>query len=424
MARIYFDPLDYQQEFMDSRSPKVLLSTGYGGGKTYVLCMKAFQLMTENRGMPGGLLCPNMKMFHRDVLPTFEEICNKNGIRFRWFGGTKSYLWFPATKSRIYVFHAEDKGTSIRGPNLAFMLINEVSLCDFASFNAALARVRLKAAPFKQLAMSGTPEGFTWTYNYFIADPREDSMVIYGDMRKNTHVAPEYAQMLLDSYDDKLAQQYVEGKYLNVNALAALYAFDRHKHTAENVTRIRGLPIWVTLDFNINPMAATLWNRMPIDSPYLLRGFGEIRISGADTYQLCDQIRAHVGYEDEVVIFPDPAGRARSTKVKNNITDITILEEHGAFTDIRYKSKIKSVRDCLNAANAIVNKGKIILDTKACKYTISDFEQTSLKPGTTELDKTDPDRTHWVDGFKNMAEYEFPITVKAGDWRNQTARIR
>lgn len=415
---IQYERLPYQAEFHEALDPNVYLSAGYGGGKTYSLCMKTFKLMSQNKGIPGGFLAPDLKMFKRDVVPTFKQICRENRIPFR-FRKDDSTLIFPTTKTIIYVFHSEDDGESIRGPNLGFGLINEVTLCSQGAFNAFLSRVRLKNAPVRQVAMSGTPEGFNWTYDYFVANPRHDTRLIFGDMRLNKFVADDYAKRLEESYDDVLVQEKVEGKFVNTNGNQAVYKFNRTIHSAEGITRNDDLPIWVSIDFNVAPMAATLWNRYPdnTDGP-ILRAFDEICIDNADTYALARAIQERVGDCREVVLFPDPAGNARSTRSPK--TDIQILRDHG-FDDIRFRSRIKSVKDCLTALNSFIGKNRLVV-AKKCRQTILDLEQCVLKKGTTELDKSNSNRTHWLDGTKNMIEFEFPVTVGAGGWRE--SRIR
>lgn len=414
---IRYSKLPYQKQFHDGHKFYDALFAGFGGGKTYSLCMKLFQLAMLNKGLPGGMLCPTLKMFKRDVLPTLVEICQRNGIQLKYHK-QDSTLFLPDTQTTIFIFHSEDDGFSIKGPNLAFMLINEVTLCSAGAFQAAISRVRLKHAGFKQVAMSGTPEGFNWVYDFFVANPRDDADVIFGDMRLNTHVASEYSKMLTDSYDDQLVAQYVEGKFVNVNNLAALYKFNRAKHVGK-VERIRGMPIWVSVDFNVSPMTATIYNRMPDGERVKLRGFDEVHIKGSDTYELIKSINAKTSGSDPVVIFPDPAGGHRDTR--SGTTDIEIFEQHG-FKDIRYRKKIYSVRDCLNAANALLGKNEVILDADNCRQTIIDFEQCAMKPGTGQLDKSDLNRTHYVDGFKNMIEYEFPLGAKVGGWKEVSIR--
>lgn len=417
---IYYSPISYQARFHHSRAYKVLLSAGYGAGKTYSLCMKLFHLMSENQGLAGGIVAPTLKMFKRDVLPTIKEICAENGISYT-YNKTDNFFEFHHTGSTVYIFHGEDDGESIRGPNLAFMLINEVTLITKPTYDAAIARVRIKKAPLRQIAMSGTPEGFNWVYDHFILNPREDTEVIYGDMRQNIHIADTYAQELIGSYDKLMVEQFVEGKFVNLTGNRAVYAFDRRKDCDDTLKKEKYRPIWVNMDFNINPMAATLWHPMPriTGGPWLL-GFDEICLTGrSNTYEMARALRGKLDPEDEVVIFPDPAGASGSTKSDIGVSDIQILQDAG-FKDIRYKSKI-SVKDCLNAANNLFDKRRVKINSKTCPQTVADFEQCVLKNGTWEIDKSNSKRTHWLDGFKDMADYEFPI-VRSGVAREYQIR--
>lgn len=376
-------------------------------GKTYSLCMKLFELMNINQGLAGGLLCPNLKMFKKDVLPTIREICDLNEIDY-YYHQTDHYFEFYDTDSTIYVFHAEDNGFSIRGPNLAFGLINEVTLCSKDAFDAFMARIRLKKAKRLQLAMSGTPEGFSnWAYEYFIENPREDTDLIFGDTKLNKYIADGYVQSLQDSYDKVLYEQFVEGKFVNITGNRAAYAFNRFRHLSENIEYNPILETWVSIDFNVDPMSATLWNRSDLGKTTLLEAFDEICLPNSNTNQLAQVLKERLNYDlTNVVLFPDPAGNSRSTR--SDHSDIDILKQAG-FKDIRFKNRIPSVRECLNAMNNLFDKNKILIHGKKCKNLIADLEQCILKSGGTEIDKSNPKRSHWLDGLKNMIDYEFPI---------------
>lgn len=414
---ISFTPLPAQRPFMQSRKPKAYLSMGFGGGKTYSLCMKGFQLMDLNPGIPGGLLAPTLKMYKRDVRPTILEICRDNGIPYQE-NRADGFWEFPDANAQLYIFHSEDDGASIRGPNLGWGLINEVSLVSKDAFLAFLSRLRHKRSTLIQCAMSGTPEGFNWAYEYFIENPREDTDLIYGDARQNTHVSGTYFKMLEESYDPLMQEMYIGGKYLNLTGKRCVYAFDRRIHTEPDIEKIPGAPVWVSLDFNVTPMAATLWNPIqPNLNPRVsgnyhrkLQAFDEIRIDASNTYEVCDAIKSKVNPDDEVVIYPDPAGAARSTKTRN-VSDIDILRSQG-FENIKYGAI--SVRDALNATNAIFAKNQVVLNSKRCRNAIADLEQCVFREGVFEIDKSNPMRSHWLDGIKNMVHYEFPIRVGRG----------
>jgi len=418
--KIRYDTTDmvHQQKFHEAFTPKVYLSTGFGGGKTYSLVMKMFQLMSRNPGCPGGILAPTYKMYKRDVVPTIKGICAENGIRYRY--NKSDALWyFPDANAYVWAFTSEDED-SIKGPNLAWFVVNEVTLCSERSVMMALARIRLKKAPHPQLAVSGTPEGFNWTYDYFIAKPRKDTTLIFGDARLNKHVSESYFAMLQESYDPLMQKQYIGGQFVNLNGKAAAWSFNRMRHVGHGVKKLSGLPVYVSLDFNVSPMAATLWN--PVPKGYdtgdrwrnvLLRAWGEIKLESSNTYEIADAIRDRLERDDQgnivddVIIFPDPSGRARSTK-SMNLSDFDILVEKGfKRTNIKYKLTI-SVKDCLNAMNGLLAKNLLVVDD-TCTETIMDMERCVLKGNAFEIDKTDPKRTHWLDGTKNMCDYLYPI---------------
>ena len=401
MPNIIYKPLEKQRQFHFSRKPKVCMLGGLGAGKTHSLAMKLFMLMNENENFAGGILCPTLKMFKKDVFPTVRSICEDNNIEYE-YNKTDSQFFFPDTNSTVYVFHSEDEGRSIRGPNLAFMLINEFTLCSKEAFQAAIARVRVKGAKLLQVAMSGTPESFNWAYEYFIEKPREDTELIFASSRDNYNLDSGYISMLEGSFDELMRQQFVEGKFVNLTGRRAAWGFDRSIHVTK-VKRDRELPIWVSLDFNVDNMAATFWNRHAIDSTIALSAFSDVKLKSSNTYDMAEYIKANYG--SDVTIYPDPAGNARSTK--STVSDIDILRQSG-FKDIKFKRSIRSVRECLNSLNNLFDKRKIEIDL-GCKNLIADLDQCILKSNGLEIDKSNADRSHWIDGLKDMADYEFPV---------------
>lgn len=404
MARIVWEPLKHQREpFLDDR-PFVLLVAGYGAGKSDWLCHKLLRLCHQNAGLDGGLLVPDLKMFKRDVLPLLHQIRNKNGLMMS-YNRQDGYISVPETKSKVWVFHDQDKGESIRGPNLAFFAVNEATLISKEGLEAAMGRVRLINAKVPQIAMSGTPEGFGYLYREFVEKPRTDTGLYFGKTRDNPHLHPSFIERLEASYDPTLLKAYLEGQFVNLNGRPAAYAFNRMFHVEQCPYMPGRYAVWVSLDFNVNPMAATFFYRT-VDDPtgVKLWAFDNVKLRSSDTHEMARVIKERVG--TDVTIYPDPAGNSRSTRGVAQ-TDITILRDAG-FKDIRYKTRIASVRDCLNAVNNMLSKNQIKFDPK-CVDAIADLEQTQLKDSG-ELDKSDQDRTHFLDGIKNLVDFEFPIS--------------
>jgi hypothetical protein len=208
--------------------------------------------------------------------------------------------------------------------------------------------------------------------------------------------------MLEDSYDSNMVEAYIDGKFVNMTGNRACWAFDRFKHLDPSLIDRPNVQKWVSIDFNIQPLAATLWNRMTANEVHLLEAYDEVCLESSNTYELAKVLKEKVPFDS--VLYPDPAGKAGSTK--SHFSDIDILKQ-GGFTRIKFKTHIPSVRDALNATNNLFEKGMIKIHPK-CKNLIADLEQCTIKDQTFEIDKSNPRRTHWLDGLKNMVDYEFP----------------
>lgn len=403
--RIKYNPLEYQSKFHNSKSFKVGLVGGYGSGKSYSLIMHMLKLANLNRGCSIGLLCPTLKMARRDVIPTFQEIARANRIHHT-LNKSEYSIYLPQTKTTIWIFHAEDDGQSIRGPNLAAMLINEFTLISEPTYLAALARVRDPKAKFMQVAMSGTFEEFGGVYDLVTED--QGCELIYASTRQNKYLPESYVKMLESSYDEEMQKQYIDGLPVRRLGKVAAKLFRRDKHVTDASSFNPEEDVWISIDFNVEPMSAVLWNHNP-NALVKLKAFDEVALFGSDTPELArvlGQKLAELGVSKEKVrLYPDPAGNARSTKGLNR-TDIQILRDAG-FPNILFHRSIKSVKDCMNAVNALFDQDSIIVHPR-CKNLIADLEQIKWKDSGFEFDKSNPKRSHWLDGMKDMINFTYP----------------
>ena len=390
--------------------------SGYGSGKTHSLVMKMLKLMDINRGKAGGLISPSYKMLRRDIVPLMYELLQKYSIPYRY--NKSEFTWyFPELGTKIYCFTAEDEGRSIKGPNLAWIAYNELTLCSKAAYLVGLSRVRIKC-PLPQVIGSGTPEGFSWYYDEFLASTKPDTKIIFGSTRDNKFLSEHYVKSLEENYDELMQKMYLDGIPVNLNEQACIYAFNRQKYCSEAASYHPNYPVWISIDFNVTPMAATLWSRTFTGhtserlkaNPYELVAFDEIRLTNSNTFELAvvikDRLKAFNIPLSHVTLYPDPAGSSRSTK-SINLSDIDILKQAG-FKDIKYRTI--QVRDALNATNNMFAKGRILINSKKCPNLIADLEQCVYRSGTFDIDKSDINRSHWLDGLKNMVLCEFSIT--------------
>ena len=393
----------------DLTSPFLHLSTGFGGGKSYALVMKALRLSMLNAPYSGGLMAPTYGELKRDIIPIFDDIFESNNLtRYVKYHGTDHYYTFPWTKGRLYLFTAENK---LRGPNLGYFLINESTLIKHERYKEAVGRVRVKGAPYPQIASVGTPEGTgNYMYEAFVEKPMPGSRIIYGDTRANAdNLSPTYIASLESSYDKIMLDAYLRGLWVNMNGNQFYYAHSE-RNQDRTLARLPHELTRVALDFNVEHMTATCWHfDEPRGSfPGRLTGFDEIVIdNNADTERMIAALRARDYMPENSIIYPDPAGKARKT---NGAPDHTILRNAGYEVHTRLAAPRMRQRQ-LNTNN-LLDKGIVRYNPDAMPTMKKDFEAVVQDPVTFEKLKTNPKLTHASDGFDYMTDILFPFSGK------------
>jgi hypothetical protein len=404
--KIIYDKNAMQAELAaDRTSPLLHASTGFGGGKTYALCMKALELSMLNKNMHGGLVVPSYKEFKRDVALEMQGILDKNNIPYTFH---KSDFWysFPWSKGKLFVVSAENE---IRGPNWAYAVINEVTLIPLVRYKEVIGRVRVKGAICPQIVSVGTPEGYiSEYYEYMIEKPPSGLRIIYGSTDDNAaNLGDFYLKNLDDSYDSKMIEAYRKGLWVNMSEARFYYSYDPKKCFDTNLRLNDFDSFHISMDFNVDPYCATIWGY----DGYNLFGLTQIELKGAEGYSTENMIKALQtrGFvPTNSIIYPDPAGNARSTKGK---PDIVQLKEAGY--EVRHKGVAPRFRTRQLNVNNLLDKGRIKFNPNECKGIKKDLEGVEQDKITLEKVKSNPNLTHFSDGLDCMCDILFPFSGNA-----------
>ncbi len=411
----------HQAEFdADVTTKHLVLVTGFGGGKSTGLVRKLMKLSYLNRHIRGGCVVPTIADFKKDLLPIFEDILESSRIKYRYHKSDK-WFRFPWSRGELQVASAEKK---IRGPNWGYAGINEVSLITHERYKEVVGRVRVKEAPCPQIASNGTPEGDThWLYEAFVETPIPRSRVIHGDTRDNAmNLADDYIATLMESYDPIMLDAYLRGLFVNMSTNRFYYAYDARLQHDKDIKRIPGMECIVTLDFNVDPMCATVWHMVHIKGEHgglllgvdgkpkkMLIGFDELKMGGArgaDTTRFASALKERGYTPDCTTIYPDPAGNSRSTK---GYSDVELLRLAG-FKKIKFNASAPNMRRRQLAVNNLLDKGHIRFNPVACPGIAKDF--AGVQQDTVSLGKLkdDPKLTHFSDGLDYLVDVEFPLS--------------
>ena len=255
-AQIVYNPLPSQRTFHNDLETDVLIfAGGLGSGKSYALVQKLLHLSYINKGFAGGVLCPTVADFKRDILPLFEQTFAENGLQdvCRYKRGDTCFI-FPWTDKPLYVFTGE---RPIAGPNLAYCGINEPSLIKEIRVNEMMRRVREKSAPVKQRAMAGTLEDHLGWLQDFIEQHEKSGKLrlVNASTAQNVHLDPEYYQHLKDTLDPLSFRLFAEGEMIRLGSNVFYYSFSQDNNLCKTEYD-PNLQLFVNVDFNVGNMTA------------------------------------------------------------------------------------------------------------------------------------------------------------------------
>jgi len=391
---------------------------GYGAGKSLLLCKRVIASSLHNAPVPVMLVSPSYRQAKRTVIPTLLSLLNGRRIKYTYNRSDAMLeVRYHNTVGHIWIGSA-DVPDSLKGSNLAAVYGDEFAMFDYSVIEICMSRIRDPRAKLRELFLCGTPEnGITgWVYEILEGERKDDfDLGLYqASTLENKALPKEFIESLMNAYDEKTRQAYIEGKLVNMSSGAIYGSFDKDRHV-KRLEEPEDVVICCGCDFNFDPACAVLFwvkdKHMHI--------FDEVHLTGGhDTYDLVDEVWARS--DDRVEVFyPDPSGVQRKTSAKAGVTDITIIQQAGIRLRpdyqrpfvVRARRRTPPRRDRYNATNAMFRADMITIDPR-CTQTIKSFIMSTYE-GFSKHDGYD----HQVDAATYYCELENPITNKVKSMR-------
>ena len=354
--------------------------------------------------------------------PTFKQAKRvfwrrlKRAIPASWIEGkpNESECYIVLKSGHILRIVGLDAYDNLRGSGLFFVLVDEWADCPYEAWEEVL-RPMLSTCKYiidgvtyvgGHALRIGTPKGFNHCYDTFsLGQKRIDGHMswLYTTL-DGGNVPVEEVEAARRDMDARTFRQEYEASFENYSG-RVYYGFDR-RESVKPCLYDPALPIHIGMDFNINPMSATVFQEQKDGEIWQV---DEILIMTSNTDEMADEIKARYGkatFEpgkrdvSHITIYPDPAGAQRRTSAQGQ-TDISILRKHG-FKVIAMDSH-PLVRDRVNLVNAKIQsadgKRHMFVDPK-CKESIKCYEQLCYKEGTSQ-----PDKDSGLDHLPDAAGY-------------------
>jgi hypothetical protein len=309
-----------------------------------------------------------------------------------------------------------DKPDTLRGMGLHLIIVDEAQDIKPDTWYKIL-RPTLSSTAGEAIII-GTPKSFNWLHAVYELGQRGDTYVskkgrtmfnTWKSWQFPTITSPfipkaEIAQARTDM-DEKSFKQEFEASFETMSG-RVYHAFDRKLHVGSYRFNPK-LPIWVGMDFNINPMSCVIMQPQKNGQIWIV---DEVVLASSNTTEAAEELdRKYHRYQRTTMIYPDPAGATGTTKGRGK-SDLDILRDAG-FSRQKFRRKHPAVSDRVNAVNRMFKSGdgavKMLVDQN-CKHTIAAFEQTIYKPGTPIVDKTGGFE-HPADAVGYCIDLEYPV---------------
>ena len=285
-----------------------------------------------------------------------------------------------------------DAAENLRGSGLWFFGGDEWADCRPTAWQEVI-RPMLSTSRGHALFI-GTPKGFDHFRDAYLlgqpdGDPSYRSFMFTTADGGNVPLAEIAAAE--QELDPRSFRQEYKASFENY-AGRVLYAFSR----VDNVKRTdhdRTRAVHVGIDFNINPMSATIWQ----EAAGTVSQIDEIVMPTSNTDEMAEEIARRFGRDgfepgqrvvDHIIVYPDPAGAQRRTSAGGR-TDVGILKQRGFRVSVQRSHP--PVRDRMNVMNRCFRSAddKIIATVDPrCVKSIEAYERLVFRDGTAEPDKS------------------------------------
>jgi len=425
-----------QEAFFDDDTPdaKLLFAGGYGAGKTMAGVAKMLKLSSVNAPLPGLMTVPNFGHVLDTIIPTIEDRDVETGEP--WFLEPSQFHYHQTNHILTWDgggpihFFSGSEPKSIKGPNMAWGGVDEPGIQPYEAWRNTVNRVRNPRAVLRQVFGSGTPEGLNWLMEQFGEETREGYRLYTMDTRQNSELLkhfPGYVDQVRQNATDAEIASYLGGKFSNLLGALAYPSFETAQHWRLGIQADRSLPLRVSFDFNVAPMACVIGQQT--SGPYGPEAHVVdcVTVYDSTVMATCAVIvERYPSWPAGMFIYGDATAQGRTTvNTKTNYDIIReLLQGIGPIT-FRVSTSNPSVSARLNAVNVLLKNAAdrrrlFIAKTEPARECrtrplVLSLQQTVKKTGTDDLEKKAGETvTHHGDALGYWIAKDFPITRPGG----------
>lgn len=216
----------------------------------------------------------------------------------------------------------------------------------------------------------------------------------------NPFIARSEIKLIEEVMDEETAKQEVYGEFIDLSDKKFLYAFKEEKHVIpQSIFKAnKHLPILISYDFNVEPMTATVAQKVDIWKSVM---FDEIKIKVGSVEEIDEEIKAkYIGWLYNIDVTGDATGRNREKVKRGNINAYKQIKEDLELSDYNLKvpSSNMAHKDSRMLCNSVLQNAEFFI-TDNCEKAISDSVSASVDDKG-DLIKTAKNGLHLFDNVR------------------------
>lgn len=312
-------------------------------------------------------------------------------------------------------FRSADRPENWEGFGYHLIFLNEAGIIldnDYLFDNAVLPML-MDFADSKFIA-AGVPKGkrhkngehkFYKLYKDALQD-KHNYRIIRMTGRDNPFIAREEIDAIAANMDTETRLQEIDGEFVDVTQKKYLYTFTEAKNTIPEYTPNPHLPLLISFDFNVEPMTATIGQKLNMRRGII---FDKIRISSGSVEEVCEEIKVkYPHFNGNIFVTGDATGHAREKVRRGNITSYRMIKSMLNLKD--HHLKVPSInpahKDSRQLCCSVCQHAEFFV-TKNCQEVINDCIDAAVDDKG-ELIKSKEQGRHFFDNVRYTIHEWYP----------------
>lgn len=407
------------EALLDTHTKVFAVTAGLGAGKTHGMAQWHHDRVALNSESPfSAFVEPIYAKIHDSAIPTFRKVLGDFGyienVHYKVVKSPFPKLIYFTTGQEIH-FLSADRPQNFVAVEYSHATMDEAGSCDVEAYRNLRSRIRCSKAVLRQMMVGGTPQGVNWYAETFDSETLPDwDLGVNRDhflhdkafrrfMLGTTHnpfLPDDYAEQLYEIYGHNpgYVNCYILGKFSPLVEGNAYKSYNPALHDIEDMDPDRHRTIYLTWDFNANPLAWIAMQPVPFYEDITGRihryvAMHEANEGSSNLDDACVEFAMKMPPEQfastPIEVYGDMSGHAGSHKVRGS--DYDNIKKY--LKRLGYKNvTIKAARSNPREVDSVEALNRLFSDDlhrvcKRCTMYRKSLVATCWKPNVRKLDK-------------------------------------